>query len=151
MHEAGWCCSSPRRMSNLLLRVTTSPPHSVFSCNAAAFCLAASTDWLQAMLLKLRALQIPPATSRSTYLSGSASQNSGNRGGHSTRNGYARSRGEQSIIAINNADKDFKGKEEIIGVLGLPIENYLKFEVGFLPVLSSFWQIFCKIGQLCQT
>ena len=50
-------------MSNLLLRVTTSPPHSVFSCNAFAFCLlpsciAASTDWLQAQLLKLRALQI---------------------------------------------------------------------------------------------
>ena len=50
-------------MSNLLLRVTTSPPHSVFSCNAFAFCLlpsciAASTDWLQAQLLKLRALRI---------------------------------------------------------------------------------------------
>eukprot|EP00957_Ditylum_brightwellii_P203713 15335896-Ditylum_brightwellii.AAC.1 len=59
--------------------------------------------------------QTPPATSRTTNLSGGASRSSENQGGQNTRSGYARNQSEQSIITINNADRDFKGKEEKIG------------------------------------
>ena len=68
-------------MSNLLLRVTTSPPHSVFSCNGAAFCLLPSClhsciYWLikGLRLLKLRALQIPPAKRSKQPLPGCCSR-----------------------------------------------------------------------------
>ena len=51
-----------------------------------------------------------------------------NRGGQN-RGGsrYKISRGDQSIIGLNTADREFKGKEETIGVLRLPIEKNLKF------------------------
>lgn len=84
--------------------------------------------------------QTPSATSGATSLSGSASRSSGNQGGHSTRSGYTRSRGEQSIIVINNADKDFKGKDKTIGVLGLPIEKHLKFGLSFEDFQESMMQ-----------
>ena len=84
--------------------------------------------------------QTPSAASGATSLSGSASRSSRNRGGQSTRSGYTRSRGEQSILAINNADKDFKGKEETIGVLGLPIEKHLKFGLSFEDFQESMLQ-----------
>eukprot|EP00957_Ditylum_brightwellii_P146323 11141535-Ditylum_brightwellii.AAC.1 len=58
--------------------------------------------------------QTPSATSRATSLSGSESRSSGNQGGQSTRSRFACSQGKQSIIAINNADRDFEGKEEKI-------------------------------------
>ena len=80
-------------MSNLLLRVTTSPPHSVFSCNAAAFCLLPSciyyicTDWLHLLhlywLITSSALEVasitnyshsPPATRSKQPWPGSCSR-----------------------------------------------------------------------------
>ena len=84
--------------------------------------------------------QTPSATSRTTNLSGSASRSSGNREGQNTRSGYTRNQGEQSIIAINNADRDFKGKEEKIGVSGLPIEKHLKFGLSYEDFQESLMQ-----------
>ena len=65
-------------------------------------------------------------SSGATNLSSSGNRNS-NRGGNN-RGGYQVSRGEQSIININTADREFKGKEETIGVLGLPIEKNLSLD-----------------------
>ena len=56
----------------------------------------------------------------------------GNRGGQNRGgSGYMISKGDQSIISLNTADREFKGKEEIIGVLGLPIEKNLKFGLSY--------------------
>ena len=60
----------------------------------------------------------------------------GNRGG----SGYRISNGSQSIISLNTADREFKGKEEIIGVLGLPIEKNLKFGLSYVDFQESLMQ-----------
>ena len=81
----------------------------------------------------------PETTTPSSRVSGQASRapsttNSSGRSYGASRSGYRggyRSRGEQSIISVNLADKDFKGKHENIGVLGLPIEKNLKFGLSF--------------------
>eukprot|EP00957_Ditylum_brightwellii_P143427 10927192-Ditylum_brightwellii.AAC.1 len=74
-------------------------------------------------------MQTSTETIGSTSLSGSVSRISGNQGKNSNRtaNSYGCSRGKQSIIAVNSADRDFRGKIERIGVLGIPIERQLKF------------------------
>ena len=82
----------------------------------------------------------PPADNsgaRATRSSGASRGNGGNRGVY--RGGY-RSRGEQSIISVNQADKDFKGKDETIGVLGLPIEKNLKFGLSYEDFQESLMQ-----------
>ena len=93
--------------------------------------------------------ETPPAqttngTAGSTSLSGRASRTGGYRGGTNNRGGnnnsYNRNRGEQSIIAINSTDRDYKGKVETIGVLGLPIERHLKFGLSFEDFQESLMQ-----------
>ena len=56
-----------------------------------------------------------PRTTNGASVSYGASQ-SGYHGGY-------QSRGDQSILSVNQVDRDFKGKTEQIGVLGLPIEK----------------------------
>ena len=70
-----------------------------------------------------RALGNGPRTTNGASGSYGASR-SGYRGGY-------RSRGDQSILSVNQADRYFKGKTEQIGVLGLPIEKNLKFGLSF--------------------
>ena len=77
----------------------------------------------------------PYRNSGSTSFSGSGSRgSSGNRGGNN------RSRGEQSILAVNSTDKYFKGKIYTIGVLGLPIKGHLKFGLSYEDFKESLTQ-----------
>eukprot|EP00957_Ditylum_brightwellii_P113379 8645510-Ditylum_brightwellii.AAC.1 len=77
--------------------------------------------------------QTSTETTGSTSLSGTVSRGSGNQGRNSNRTGnsYGCSRDKQSIIVVNSTDKDFKGKIEVIGVLGLPIERHLKLGLSY--------------------
>ena len=64
-----------------------------------------------------------------TNTSGGASKNNGSQGGKFMSD--YRNKVERSIITVNQADKDFKGKEDKIGVLGLPIEKNLKSRLSY--------------------
>ena len=81
------------------------------------------------------------ATSNGTTNLSSSGNRAGIRGGTSRGNGGFRvSRGDQSIISISSADREFKGKEETIGVLGLPIEKNLKYGLSYEDFQESLMQ-----------
>ena len=81
------------------------------------------------------------ATSNGTTNLSSSGNRAGFRGVTGRGNGGFRvSRGDQSIISISSADREFKGKEETIGVLGLPIEKNLKYGLSYEDFQESLMQ-----------
>ena len=63
-----------------------------------------------------------------TPATGNGTEKSAKPAGKSSRKpGYAR---ERAYKALSNVDKDFKGKEESIGVIGVPSEGHLTYGVA---------------------
>ena len=89
---------------------------------------------------------IAPASRTPAYTSGAratTTTNSVNRSYGTNQEGYRGgycNREEQSILSVNQADKDFNGKNEKIGVLGLPIERNLKFGLSYEDFQESLMQ-----------
>mmetsp|Transcript_13830 Transcript_13830/g.20186 ORF Transcript_13830/g.20186 Transcript_13830/m.20186 type:complete len:247 (-) Transcript_13830:675-1415(-) len=82
----------------------------------------------------------PPADNSGERVTRSSSASRGNGDDWGVYRGRCRSKGEQSIISVNQADRDFKGKDETIGVLGLPIEKNLKFGLSYEDFQESLLQ-----------